>query len=232
MTEITQVITDLPDGPDPATDPPAQFATKAAASVLAQEGLPPEINIWAGQANTVAGEVNANALIATAQALAAIAAVDAEVWVSGGPFVAGDGRYSPINFKSYRCKVNNSGTTDPSADSTNWAPLNVDDAVNDIGSTGGGTQDIDLDLGRTIALTVDTSANTLTFSNFLATGKLDGFILKVTNGSSQTLNYPASVDWVAGEPPVLSAAGVDILVFFTIDGGTTVYGLVAGLALA
>lgn len=61
MTTITQTITALPTAPDPATMTRAQFNTAAAASVLAQKAMTPEINTWAGQANTVAGEVNAAA---------------------------------------------------------------------------------------------------------------------------------------------------------------------------
>ncbi len=144
----------------------------------------------------------------------------------------GSGRYSPITGYAYRCIVANSGTTDPSADSTNWVPLTRDNAVNTIGSTGGGTQDVDLTLGRMVNLTVDTSANTLTFSNPTATGTLDGFIVNITNGGSQTVNYPAGVDWIAATAPTLTASGVDTLVFLTWDGGTTWFGFVVGQAIA
>lgn len=51
---ITQVITTLPDAPDPATDTRDQFSTKAAASVLAQKAMVPELNAWAEQVNTIA----------------------------------------------------------------------------------------------------------------------------------------------------------------------------------
>jgi len=104
--------------------------------------------------------------------------------------------------------------------------------VNAIGSTGGGTQDIDLSLGNVITATVDTSANTFTFSNPTATGKNCGFILYLTNGGSQTVAWPASVDFPAATAPTLTEAGVDILVFNTTDAGTTWYGNLAGAAYA
>ena len=104
--------------------------------------------------------------------------------------------------------------------------------VNAIGSTGGGTQDIDLTLGNVITATVDTSANTFTFSNPTATGKNCGFILYLTNGGSQTVAWPASVDFPAATAPTLTEAGVDILVFNTTDAGTTWYGNLAGAAYA
>lgn len=99
--------------------------------------------------------------------------------------------------------------------------------VNAIGSIGGGAQAIDLNLGRAVSGTVDTSETTFTFSNPLATGYEDGFTLYLTNGGSQTVNWPASVDWAGGSAPSLTAAGVDILVFTTIDGGTIWHGMIA-----
>ena len=104
--------------------------------------------------------------------------------------------------------------------------------VNAIGATGGGTQDIDLTLGNVVSATVDTSANTFTFSNPTATGKNCGFILYLTNGGSQTVNWPAAVDWPAATAPTLTEAGVDILVFNTTDAGTTWYGNLVGAAYA
>ena len=106
------------------------------------------------------------------------------------------------------------------------------EVTNAIGSTGGGTQDIDLTLGNSVTATVDTSANTFTFSNPTATDELCGFTLLLTNGGSQTVAWPASVDWPAATAPTLTAAGVDKLVFETVDGGTTWTGNLAGAAYA
>lgn len=106
------------------------------------------------------------------------------------------------------------------------------EVTNAIGSTGGGTQDIDITLGNVVSATVDTSANTFTFSNPTASDEGCGFILYLTNGGSQTVTWPASVDWPGAAAPTLTATGIDILVFTTIDGGTTWYGNVAGQAYA
>ena len=102
------------------------------------------------------------------------------------------------------------------------------EAVNAIGGTGGGTQDIDLTLGNVVTATVDTSANTFTFSNPPATGKCGSFTLILTNGGSQTVNWPASVDWAGGTAPTLTTAGVDVLTFTSVDAGTRWYGFLAG----
>lgn len=99
--------------------------------------------------------------------------------------------------------------------------------VNVIGSIGGGTQNISLNDGNVVTATVDTSATTFTFSDALASGVLCGFIMYLTNGGSQTVTWPAAVDWPGGTAPSLTTAGLDILVFTTVDGGTTWHGQVA-----
>ena len=98
------------------------------------------------------------------------------------------------------------------------------EVVNAIGGTGGGTQDIDVTAGNVVTATVDTSTNTFTFSNPSATGKCCSFTLILTNGGSQTVNWPSSVDWEGGTAPTLTSSGVDILSFMTVDAGTRWYG--------
>jgi hypothetical protein len=105
--------------------------------------------------------------------------------------------------------------------------VDVAEVVNAIGSIGGGTQDIDLTLGGVVTGTVDTSATTFTFSNPWPSGSASSFTLILTNGGSQTVTWPASVSWPGGTAPTLTAAGVDILVFLTVDGGTTWHGTFA-----
>ena len=102
------------------------------------------------------------------------------------------------------------------------------ETTNAIGGTGGGTQDINLTLGNSVTATVDTSANTFTFSNPTASDEGCGFTLVLTNGQSQgAVTWPASVDWAGGSAPTLTASGVDILTFWTVDGGTIWHGMVA-----
>jgi len=105
----------------------------------------------------------------------------------------------------------------------------VSETVNAIGAIGGGTQDINLESGNVVTATVDTSTTTFTFSNPPATGSAGSFTLILTNGGSQTVNWPASVDWAGGTAPTLTTSGVDVLTFLTVDGGTIWYGFAAGL---
>jgi hypothetical protein len=105
--------------------------------------------------------------------------------------------------------------------------IDYGEVTNAIGSTGGGTQDIDLTLGNNVVATVDTSANTFTFSNPTASDELCGFTLFLTNGASQTVAWPGTVDWASATAPTLTNPGLDILVFITTDGGTIWHGMVA-----
>lgn len=103
------------------------------------------------------------------------------------------------------------------------------ETVNAIGAIGGGTQDIDLTLGNVVTGTVDTSETTFTFSNPSASGTSCSFTLILTNGGSQTVNWPVGTAWASGAAPALTASGVDVLTFFTVDAGTVWYGFPGGL---
>jgi hypothetical protein len=92
----------------------------------------------------------------------------------------------------------------------------------------GATRTLDLNDANFFSATLD-QACTFTFSNPAASGDFCGFSLALTNGGAFTITYPASVDFVGGVAPTLTASGLDLLVFLTYDGGTTYLGLVAGL---
>jgi len=106
--------------------------------------------------------------------------------------------------------------------------LDIAETVNAIGGTGGGTQDIDITAGNVVSATVDTSANTFTFSYPSATGRSCSFTLILTNGGSQTVNWPSACDWAGGTEPTLTSSGIDIITFTTVDAGTIWYGFLAG----
>lgn len=72
-------------------------------------------NATATYANAQEAEASASA------AQAAAASVGAALWVSGTTYAIGDVRRSPINYLPYRRLTAGAGTTDPSADATNWA---------------------------------------------------------------------------------------------------------------
>jgi hypothetical protein len=91
-------------------------------------------------------------------------------------------------------------------------------------SLSGTTPSVNCEAGNVFALST-TGNTTFTFSNPPASGTGYGFVLKLTAGGTHTITYPASVDWAGATAPDAPASGeTDILVFTTIDGGTTWYG--------
>jgi len=71
-----------------------------------------------------------------------------------------------------------------------------------------------------------TAATTLTVSGWLASGNSNSFVLELTNGGAFPITWFAGVKWSGGKVPTLTAAGVDILGFYSHDGGVTVRGIV------
>lgn len=106
--------------------------------------------------------------------------------------------------------------------------INVAEVVNVLGDLTGGTDDIDYTLGGVVTATVSTAEQTFTFSNPPTTGKNGSFMLFLTNGGSQTVNWPASVKWSLGSAPTLTISGTDIISFTTLDAGVTWYGFMSG----
>ena len=154
---------------------------------------------------TTAGLITANGGISTTT-VSASAAITANGGITlGGAISGADQTVSRVNLKDYG------------------------EVTNAIGSVGGGTQDIDVALGNNVTATVDTGSTTFTFSNPTASDELCGFTLFLTNGGSQTVNWPATVDFPGGTAPTLTASGIDILVFVTTDGGTIWHGMASSL---
>jgi hypothetical protein len=100
----------------PSRTSPSTFATLADAWVAWEEANAPNIGTAADAAYVNASEAYASAL----NAQAAAAGVSAALWVSGTTYAIGDVRRSPANGYPYRRLTAGAGTTDPSADPTNW----------------------------------------------------------------------------------------------------------------
>lgn len=124
----------LPTPPDPSS--PATFDSRATAFVAAQAGayLTGMNNLAANvYNNAIEAQIVADASTASANAAAASSSaasgfatqaannVGAALWVSGTTYALGACVWSPISRLVYRRIVAGAGTTDPSADSTNWA---------------------------------------------------------------------------------------------------------------
>ena len=125
-------ITALPAPPE-HTDSQAAFNSKAFAWVAALGDFVDEANQLAVDADADAATAAAAALTATTKAADATAAAasasavsGAVKWVSGTTYTEGACVWSPSNFQTYRRKTTGGGTTDPSADSTNWTRITAD----------------------------------------------------------------------------------------------------------
>ena len=96
----------------------------------------------------------------------------------------------------------------------------------------GTTPTVNCEAGNSFAITLSGNT-TFTFSNPPATGTAYGFTLKLVQdagASGFTVTWPASVDYAGATAPTLTAtaSAVDVLVFYTHDGGVNWYGFVAG----
>lgn len=70
---------------------------------------------------------------------------------------------------------------------------------------------------------------TLSFTgSWPSTGIASVITLEITNGGAFTLTWPGAVVWDGASPPTLLSSGVDLVVLYSSDGGTTVRGMHAG----
>lgn len=103
----------------------------------------------------------------------------------------------------------------------------IGEAVNALGSVSGATA-VNIHDGDVITATT-TDATTWSFNNPFPSGKACTLTLFLTNGGAGTQTWPTTTLWPNGTPPsTLSVSGTDILVFITIDGGTTWRGTLSG----
>jgi hypothetical protein len=110
---MVTTISDLPTTPSRA-DSPTTFNARMIAWVAALASR-------TTQANTQSAEMDASATSAATAVQDALDGATPVIWVTGTSYTIGQKRYSPIDLKTYRRKTNGAGSTDPSADSTNWA---------------------------------------------------------------------------------------------------------------
>jgi hypothetical protein len=123
-------LTPLPTAPsrtDPDTFSARSDAWVDAIPLFATELDALQVAVDASKDDAAASEVAAalSAATASSAAASAIAAAGATMWVSGTTYSLGAVVWSPINAQSYRRIVAGAGTTDPSADATNWTILGV-----------------------------------------------------------------------------------------------------------
>ena len=88
----------------------------------------------------------------------------------------------------------------------------------------GSNNNIILATGNLFTKTI-TGDTTLTISGALASGNANSFILELTNGGTGVITWWSGMKWAGGTAPTLTTAGVDILGFYSHDGGATWRGM-------
>ena len=74
-----------------------------------------------------------------------------------------------------------------------------------------------------------TASTTFSIANIPTSGLVADIIVNITNGGAHSITWWTGIKWAAGTAPTLTASGVDVLRFYTFDGGVTWYGFVLGL---
>lgn len=241
-------ITPLPT--PPSRDDPTNFATRADAFLAALPDFATEANSLATDVNADAATASAAETAATAAAAAATAAANVTKWISGTTYTEGAVVWSPITYLSYRRKSTGGGTTDPSADSTNWAQAAGTGDVTLAGAqtltnktieagtfTNGYTEEvatantstaytIDLANGSVQILTL-TGNCTFTFPTATA-GKSFIMLLKQDATGSRTVTWPAAVKWPSGTAPTITSTASKLDKYIFTADGTNWYGSDAG----
>ncbi len=95
-----------------------------------------------------------------------------------------------------------------------------------------GAFSINASSGNNFAITLQSGANSVNFTNWISTGTLQGVNLFVSQDSvgNRLLSYPSSVSWGTAGAPTLSttANATDVLNFITWTGGSKVLGFTSG----
>lgn len=217
-------ITPLPT--PPSRDDPTNFAARGDAFLGA---LP----AFAAETNSVAGEVDANALTASAAAAAAVAAETAAEaaadsaaltanvtkWISGTTYTEGANVWSPANYLTYRRKTTGAGTTDPSLDSTNWAGLGGGD-VTTAGVQTLTNKRITERVSSTASITSPLAWNSDSFDQYAATAQAAILTISAdagtpTNGQKMIFRFKdngtaRALTWTTGVAKGFRAVGVTL----------------------
>ncbi len=83
-----------------------------------------------------------------------------------------------------------------------------------------GAQDFNYTAGNFVTATI-TGATQISITNPPATGSAGAMVMQLTNGGAGAITWPTGTKWAGGIAPSLTVSGVDVLIFTTIDAGTT-----------
>lgn len=116
---MTVTLTPFPGTP-PQTSDPVNFDPRADATMAWLPTFATEVSALSADLTAQAAQVAADAVQTAIDAANAASAANVTKWLSGTTYTVGNVVWSPATFLTYRRKTNGAGTTDPSADNTNW----------------------------------------------------------------------------------------------------------------
>lgn len=242
MTTITLLPT------PPSRSDPANFAERADDFLGALPNFGNETNAVASEVNGYSASASASKTQAEASANAALAVANVTLWISGTTYEVGVVTYSPITFLSYRRKTAGAGTTDPSADATNWQLVagsgnvtadSLETLTNKTLSAAvfndGYTEEVFVITGTTPAIspsngsiqTWTLSGNSTPTAGTWSAGQ--SITLMVDDGSASTITWTSlAVTWQTGggDAPTLNITGFTVIALWKV--GTTLYGARVG----
>ena len=136
-------------------------------------------------------------------------------WIAGKGYNKGCIAISPINNNAYVCLIFNNSSVDPSADATNWKPLNASGGVSSLSDgTTALTGAISLIAGEGVEITTSVEARTMTFSS-------DPFVGIYNLTTAQNLTATAS-PWINNVVGLTPDPQTDTAVM-SYDAGTGIW---------
>lgn len=93
-----------------------------------------------------------------------------------------------------------------------------------------GTLTLDLSTTNVFNVSLDANITTLAISNVTASAAVSFTLIFTADGTARTVTWPGSVKWPGGAAPTLTSTSgkKDLLVFVTVDAGTTWLAQVSG----
>lgn len=233
-----------PTAPSPAPTPAIQrgdsatFADRVDAAITYLTAAPAQIAALAVNVFNNATETLANAIrseTAATAATSAAATAGAIAWVSGATYAIGDARYSLLNGKTYRRRTAGAGTTDPSADATNWFDLSATEpgmGFLDKGNSGTTAQTVTYSSAAEIQQLTVTGAFTLSLAGFPATRSAI-MRLDLVNGGAFNITWGTTINWEKADGTLttnfnlsgytLLSAGKNFVLLWTSTPGGPIY---------
>lgn len=199
------------------------FGTEANALAVEANGYATSASASVTAATTQVGLASAQRVLAETAATTAASTAGASQWVSGTTYAIGNVVWSPITSYTYRRLTNGAGTTDPSADPTNWKQsagtgdlsqtgtqsisnktfLNAKELITVSATAATGTINYDVVTQSVLYYTTNASGNfvinirgsaTITLNSLMAIGESFTESFLCTNGGTAYYNTSVQVD--------------------------------------